>query len=421
MGKGKYDAGNAPWEVFERELEMAEEMPLPAEEPPPAGEVANEEVSAAHVRCAVDLLVKRISRPGSAEVFPWPGGPGGDVTRPGPTSGKYGRALLPGEPKGWPSIHRLLDPWFPGRLGVLVGSTGSGKTAWAVQVAEAVARYGAPVLYASAELDRVELAARFISLRSGGSTKAGARDERGVPWASILAMKTAEPELIEAGELLVSECPNLYLWAPPSAQRTIAALDAMTKAISKAHGGRAPFVVVDYIQRWTPDSVDDKRLAVSGLSARLRELSRPDDDGPWPGAAILALSSTARGNYSYLRDVGSLTLARDGGIMKTLKQNGEPTKRGRPVYPVDLVGLGKETGELEYDAPLVACLASNKGREDDPMGRRGALLVVPKNRHGHQGSIEWEFLAAVGRFVEGAPDNKPTPGAKLAFTNRRRS
>ena len=67
------------------------------------------------------------------------------------------------------------------------------------------------------------------------------------------------------------------------------------------------------------------------------------------------------------------------------------------------MGLGKETGELEYDAPLVMCLASNQGVETDPMGRRAALLVTAKNRHGHQGgSIGWTFLAAVGRFYEGA-------------------
>jgi len=299
--------------------------------------------------------------------------------------------------------------WFPGRLGVLVGSTGSGKTAWAVQVAEAVAQYGAPVLYASAELDRVELAARFISLRSAGDALEPAMRE-GVPWASILAMKTAEPELIEAGRTLVQECPNLYLWAPPSSQRTIEDLAAMTKAISKAHGGKAPFIVVDYVQRWAPDSVDtDKRLAVSGLSARLRELSRPDDDGGWPGAAILALSSTARTNYKYLRDVEALTLAHEGGHPRVINKEGE-SGSGKYQPPVDLVGLGKETGELEYDAPLVMCLASNQGVETDPMGRRAALLVTAKNRHGHQGgSIGWTFLAAVGRFYEGATkDTKST-------------
>jgi len=400
----KHDAGDAPEEVFLREFEMAEEMPYPEDAPAHKEKLPDFEA-------AVDLLIKRLSKGESAEVFPWPGGV---TSRPNMPPRAFGRALLPtSEQLKWPSIHQKLGVWFPGRLGVLVGSTGSGKTAFAVQVAEAVAQYGAPVLYASAELDRVELAARFISLRSAGDALEPAMRE-GVPWASILAMKTAEPELIDAGRTLVQECPNLYLWAPPGNQRTVEDLAAMTKAVSAAHGGRAPFVVVDYVQRWTPDSVDDKRLAVSGLSARLRELSRPDDDGGWPGAAILALSSTARSNYAYLQNVSSLKLARDGG---------EGPKGPKAV---ELVGLGKETGELEYDAPLVMCLASNQGMEDDPMGKRAALMVVPKNRHGHRGSIEWDFLAAVGRFVEGKNEGgsgkiATRPRRKIATRSRRQS
>ncbi|MBT3223061.1 MAG: AAA family ATPase [Proteobacteria bacterium] len=403
MGKGdKYDAGDAPEDAFDREFEQDEEVPYPEDKPAESNQSPDTEAS--HVKHAVALLIKRLSRPGPAEVFPWPGG---DVSRPGSATTAYGGALLPtSEQLKWPSIHRLLGPWFPGRLGVLVGSTGSGKTAFAVQVAEAVTRHGAPVLYASAELGRVELAARFIALRSRGNADEPAMRD-GVPWTSILAMKTAEPELIEAGKLLVSECPNLYLWAPPSSQRTVEDLAAMTKAVSKAHGGRSPFVVVDYIQRWAPDVGDNgKREAVSGLSARLRELSRPDDDGEWPGAAILALSSTARSNYAHLRDVDALTLARDGGM-----------KGKNWQAPVDLVGLGKESGELEYDAPLVMCLASDKGNENEPMGQRAALVVVPKNRHGHRGSTEWEFLAAVGRFVD---KSAPTPTGKTVTRPGRR-
>jgi replicative DNA helicase len=85
------------------------------------------------------------------------------------------------------------------------------------------------------------------------------------------------------------------------------------------------------------------------------------------GAAVLVLSSTARANYAELVN--------------------DPTKD-----PGDLVGLGKESGEIEYAADGVVVLA----RGDKPGAR---VLVVSKNRHGPLGrvALRWSGTA----FAEG--------------------
>ena len=82
------------------------------------------------------------------------------------------------------------------------------------------------------------------------------------------------------------------------------------------------------------------------------------------------LSSTARANYADLVN----DPARD---------------------PVDLVGLGKESGEIEYAADGVMVLARSAE------GGRNRVLVLAKNRHGPVGraDLKWNghtFSAADG-------------------------
>jgi replicative DNA helicase len=85
-------------------------------------------------------------------------------------------------------------------------------------------------------------------------------------------------------------------------------------------------------------------------------------------AAVVVLSSTARANYAELvNDPG-----RDPG---------------------DLVGLGKESGEIEYAADGVLVLARHADR---PKTR---VLLVAKNRHGPVGRAELTWAGTA--FAEG--------------------
>jgi replicative DNA helicase len=294
-----------------------------------------------------------------------------------------------GHPGPWRQLWRMTGPPRSDWLAVLVGPTGRGKSGWALTAAEAAATGGAPVLIMSCEMGADELLARLISLRAPMPAPAWRDIHRGAvdPYAALRAV-----------EALDKAAPNLYLWAPAKADRTPKALAEKVKTLA-AVTGKTPFVVLDYVQRLADG--EERRLAVSDLSGDLRTMTRPEGD--YPGCALLVLSSTARDNYRIFQAPDDLLRAHKGGY----KRKGE-TKNGSGrfeyVPPVPLEGLGKESGELEYDAPVVLCLtcdtdtAPPKTREAGP-GRLG-VLVVAKNRAGETGWASMWFEGATGRWLE---------------------
>lgn len=316
-------------------------------------------------------------------------------------------------------VHRAIGPLAPDRLCVLVGSTGKGKSAFAVQVAESAARAGHPVLYASAEMSADELVARLLCLRAWSPT--GGRPPQ---YSNAMRGAYARTRVVGALDELKADCPNLYVWAPRGNERNADALQraaiAVTRWSALAIGEvelardsstlgsverhetlRPPLVVVDYVQRFARADSDNIRGAMRDMSGDLRDLSRPGGLGPgWTGAAVLALSSTARDNYRYFASVRSLRWA-FRGRKEEVDDNGKVTKKR--VYPVSLEGMGKESGELEYDASVLLCLTSDDPDDDAAKKRdpREALLVVAKQRHGAKGLVDMTFHPASGVFTEG--------------------
>lgn len=316
------------------------------------------------------VLARMLDRPAPVAVAPLPGCPIKKVTSEGRHADELESKTLAAS---WPALAGLLGGWWADTLAVLVGHTGRGKSSLAIQIAEQAARHGAPVLYASMEMGTDELVARLLALRG--------RD--GASWSALKRGAYTSSAVAKAGARLVEDAPHLYLWAPGAEGRNPEALQRMARSVSAAAGGCPPLVVLDYVQRLaTPASgsaTDDRRGAVSDLSGRLRDLSRPGGLGDdWPGAAVLALSSTGRNNYAAFGSTEELRKA------------------------TELEGSGKESGELEYDAPVLLCMTSNKpsdGEIEPPNGRLSLVRVV-KNREGSGGSSWMLFEAARGRFVE---------------------
>ena len=352
---------------------------------------------------AVDAFVGRLqSDRGQRVYFPWPGG---REDMPDRVATIAGGALLPPmtgpSPKPWADLWERVGPLWPDRLAVLVGATGKGKSGFALCLAEATARAGHPVLYLSAEMGTDELVARLLALRAGHHDN----HPNGVPYIGILAGKAPDDDVDSAGVALVADCPQLYLWAPRAEQRTAAELERMTRAVVKAADGRPPLVVVDYLQRMADGA--DLRQAVREVSGKLRDLSRPGGlDPDWPGAAVLALSSTARGNYEHFVSVAAMKEAAEGGWRT--RRDGVDVRKP----PIPLEGLGKESGELETDAALVLVMTTNPtasrlargnarapraGDDDSP---RDALVAIGKNRHGGKGLAPVTFWPASGVFTE---------------------
>jgi hypothetical protein len=72
--------------------------------------------------------------------------------------------------KVFPTINKKLGPLFPGNVFTIAGRTGSGKTAFGLQIAREAAKEG-KVLYMSLEMRERELAARVASAISGENAR----------------------------------------------------------------------------------------------------------------------------------------------------------------------------------------------------------------------------------------------------------
>ena len=312
-------------------------------------------------------------QPETGAWFPWPG-PAEPSMPTGPVMSPDSLAAAQWTP--WANLANIAGIG-PESVAVLVGPTGRGKTAFALQMALAVAAAGHRVLYASAELPADELVARSIACRASG----------GIPWRVVLtAYGDANVKDAAATLAAMPEGRNLYLWTPTGRTRNVDALQLVARQL------QARYIVVDYLQRFLDDA-DDKRLAVMRASGQLRDLSRQGVG--WPGAAVLAVSSIGRPKYDAFATVAKL----------------------RALPAEDLIGSGKEAGELEYDATLVLAYttdAPTPGRAD-----RLAVVRVVKQRAGTEGEAAFTFQAAAGRFTpcKLPPDaekngDKPKPDAR---------
>lgn len=257
-----------------------------------------------------------------------------------------------GDEKPLPTPWRCLDKvlgngLWPGMY-VLVGGTGAGKTQWAVQLAVEVARRQERVLYLALELSRVDLAARAVGALSG------------VPWSGILRGTLKDPDVhrvVEASRVakllpLHTECGAPFGYGA----------DMLA---ARAWALRPKLVVLDYLQLCSGRSGEEARTTVGRVSYVARTIARD------LGAAVVVLSSTARANYAELVN----------------NPEGDPA---------DLVGLGKESGEIEYAADGVLVLARHADREEKPRTR---VLVIAKNRHGPLGRVELQWTGTA--FHEG--------------------
>ena len=259
-------------------------------------------------------------------------------------------ARMEGRERPLPSPWRAVDEVLGGGLWpgmyVLVGGTGAGKTQWAVQLGVCAAQAGARVLYLALELGRQDLVARVVG------------DLAGLPWSNLARGQIRADQFERLSEAsraakalpFVTECGAPFGYGAD----TLAA---------RAWAMRPQLVVVDYLQLCVARG-EEPRVSVGRVSYVARTIARD------LGAVVVVLSSTARANYAELVN-------------------------NPDADPVDLVGLGKESGEIEYAADGVLVLA----RSTDPQSSR-RTLVVSKNRYGPTGRVELDWSGT--RFTEPA-------------------
>ena len=277
-------------------------------------------------------------------------------------------------PTGWKSLDKALEGGLYEGLYVIPGATGTGKTAFALQMAYQIARQQKDVLYISLEMGEEEIYERHISRLSyelyGSTSKAKTVH-------SLIQEKKTVPEAREQFERV-----GLYL-------RTICGVgsidaDDIRRVVERYEYelDTLPVVFVDYLQilkAHDPHMTDKQAVDYNVL--RLKQLSR---DYKIP---VIALASMNRTSYSdvismvsikesgaieYTSDVciGLQMAAMDSIVDGSKGKQGQQEKKVRKLKSklnrdMQAVILKQRNGQIGAEIPFTYCAMFNHFGEDE--------------------------------------------------------
>jgi replicative DNA helicase len=268
----------------------------------------------------------------------------------------------------WADVNDALAGGIWPGLHVLVGATGSGKSQWALQLALHAALKGTPVLYVGLELGQVDLVARLVGLLterkwsrlylgrdSDGQTSSDELNE-------IADRHHVDIARLEAAPFHLEVCPP-HGWSYEELNRKALAMRVLYPEIDERQGSRPILLVLDFLQLVaSPEGLhEDLRERIGRAAYAGRAVARDLD------MAVLLVSSTARDNYA------SLEASEEGGKVAIVPGK-TPANR--------LVGLGKESGEVEYaaDSVLVFVRGPHTERSDHNKSTTAIHIAVAKAR-----------------------------------------
>ncbi len=346
---------------------------------------------------------------------------------PGRVGTKIGEALDRADRRASGAEVCIKTPWsdfndqLPGKgfwpgLHVLVGGTGAGKSTWALQVALHGARGGVPAAYVGLELEEMQVALRV------------AAEAAGVSWSRLYTGEASDGERAAArdGGAMLASLPFHIEEAPPMRGWSASNLRALAQSMRAAYpekvvdgatiAGSRPFViVVDFLQIVGADEADRRqelRERIGAISYAARAAARDF------GAVVLLVSSVARAGYE---TVSGNTPLSDAYLSAEFH---EGTITERPIWNPDaIVGLGKESGEIEYSADSVTIVArvrelappmsdhkQDAWRREKNAPLPGLVRIIFATAKSRAGRPAWCELRFNGTRFSDAPDH----GAALA-------
>lgn len=289
----------------------------------------------------------------------------------------------------WKNINEAIGGGlYPGTY-VLVGNTGTGKSQWALQAALHAAgstslngepKEPTPVLYIALELGAEDLVYRL----------AGMIVKR--PWSELWKgefeghsdLKQRRKEKFRAALEEISKRP-LQIVTGKAMGWPYDRMEGLIESMIEKHNGKPPLVVVDFLQLIASPQTkrEDIRERIQNTSYVARTVSKE------LGATVILISSTARDNYKKLNGTDS-------------KSSAEPWRQPATFC----VGLGKESGEIEYAADGVFVLAKPSWDENTPERERDTVYFgVAKLRDHKTGDVPWPGLNFRGNLFSEAQNN----------------
>jgi replicative DNA helicase len=277
-------------------------------------------------------------------------------------------------PLPWPALAALYGGGLWPGVHIMGGGTGVGKTAFVLQMALHAAREGVPVLYIGLEMGEMDAVARCVALLNAASPDVHASELMHGKWAggggvNVTRLGSLEGTAThELGDLPFElEAGDAHGWSYMQLVPRVADLRARYDVAA----GAPVLVVLDFLQ--LVDSPKDARREelrerITRASYQAREAVRHHN------AAVLMVSSTSRENERALRQWG------DGWPAEPVTVTvGKGTNE---LWCSSFIGIGKESGDIEYSAESLTVLA----RVGPGPGRTTRVRVgVPKTRYGASG------------------------------------
>lgn len=181
-------------------------------------------------------------------------------------SAAYKAETVIGLPVGLKSVQDLTGPLMPGRLYILCGAPGSGKSALASEIAEYVAQT-APVLMVEAEMPDEEVVERIMSGRADVEAE---KIERA-------ALDETEMDRIVDAQ---TETARLHLWIDSTSNPTVAQIRAKATRLQR-QGGLALLIIDHLLYIAPPDGIRARgeheviRANLQALKALAKDLRIP--------------------------------------------------------------------------------------------------------------------------------------------------
>lgn len=240
---------------------------------------------------------------------------------------------------GFDDFDRLTGGLEPGQLAVVAARPSVGKTLFACNVADNVARAGGAVLFFTLEMTRREIGMRIIAARSS---------------VSVHAMRagTKSDDAWDAMTNAMIGADEQRLWIDDKPAIGVAYIRARARRMKRKHG--LDLIVIDYLGLMKGQG-DNRVQEIGSISRGLKEAAKE------VGVPIIVLAQLNRSVES------------------------RPDKR--PIMS-DL----RDSGEIEQDADIVAMLHREAIYSSAPEWANVAELLVRKNRNGPLGDITLHYL-----------------------------
>jgi replicative DNA helicase len=284
---------------------------------------------------------------------------------------------------GLKELDKFLDGGLHAGLYILAAASGAGKTTFALQIADNIAKTKQDVLFFSGEMTIHEIVAKTLSRMSKETSKENNRNA--LTMRTILnVVETNNKEYKEKIATLASEVyPDIaeHVRIYDGLQEIKDIEDKIAK--HKRITGNIPVIFIDYLQiiKNKDASSKEKRLQVDEIVSQLRIIAAKYET---PVFVISSLNRTAYGRVK-------------------AGQNPEPSDE-KDIYMADL----KESGGIEYGADVIMTLKTSK--DDDDGDVRGVKVKIIKNRTGRKHkkgeAIKFKFHAMFNYFEDSSGVDK---------------